>query len=310
MVRSSGGASNGRSIADTAGEGITRLEDLRWESSREFGGKAAGLGEAWAQGLPILPGVALDVHWYERALDSAGLASVVRDFWQRDPDLPPSDIQAMADRIRNALLASTEAQQAAQQAVACVPWIHQDLMLLVRSSGTAEDSAEASFAGQFESIRCTSEAADLAQAIARVWASSVDVRVRTYVARRRLSVSNSSMAVIVQPFRTFSVAGLLFTRHPLLRLNGWFLVEASDSPPDAIVGGEVTPHRFRLHESGVRALWETNGGQGLDLDVDDLAALGRFGSAMRERLGHDVDIEWGKVEGKVVLLQCRPVTTK
>ena len=199
----------------------------------------------------------------------------------------------------------------------------------VRSSAVDEDGAAASFAGQHLTVLNVHSAADVPGAVREVWWSANSDAAITY--RQRIGVlARPSVGVIVQTLLNPTVAGVMFTEHPVTGVDER-LIEASWGLGEAVVAGLVVPDHFRLDRLGrmleckvgrkriaVRSL--PNGGtfeeqtpaaqvSQLCLGDAELAALGELALQCEKVYGPRRDIEWAFQEGKLYLLQCRAVTT-
>ncbi len=199
----------------------------------------------------------------------------------------------------------------------------------VRSSAVDEDGAEASFAGQHLTVLNVHSAADVPNAVREVWWSANSDSAITY--RQRVGLFNRpSVGVVVQTLLNPSVAGVMFTEHPVTGADER-LIEASWGLGEAVVAGLVIPDHFRLDRSGqvlerkvgrkqiaIRSL--PNGGTfeqqvspaqvgQLCLDDAQLAALGALALQCEKVHGPRRDIEWAFQDETLYLLQCRAVTT-
>jgi pyruvate,water dikinase len=199
----------------------------------------------------------------------------------------------------------------------------------VRSSATDEDGTAASFAGQHLTMLNVHSQADVPGAVRDVWWSANSDAAITY--RQRVGLfTRPSVGVVVQSLLNPSVAGVMFTEHPVTGLDER-LVEGSWGLGEAVVAGLVVPDHFRLDRAGqvverkagrkhiaIRCL--PNGGtfeekvlaedvQRLCLDDAQLAALSSLALQCEKVYGPRRDIEWAFQEGTLYLLQCRAVTT-
>ncbi|MGH7787375.1 MAG: PEP/pyruvate-binding domain-containing protein [Candidatus Binatia bacterium] len=199
----------------------------------------------------------------------------------------------------------------------------------VRSSAVDEDGAAASFAGQHLTVLNVHSAADVPGAIRDVWWSANSDSAITY--RQRVGLlTRPSVGVVVQTLLNPSVAGVMFTEHPVTGADER-LIEACWGLGEAVVAGLVVPDHFRLDRPGqvlerkvgrkriaVRSL--PNGGTyeeqvppaqvtQLCLDDTELAALGALALQCEKVYGPRRDIEWAFQDGTLYLLQCRAVTT-
>lgn len=199
----------------------------------------------------------------------------------------------------------------------------------VRSSAVDEDGAAASFAGQHLTVLNVHTAADVPGAVRDVWWSANSDSAITY--RQKVGLfTRPSVGVVVQRLLDPSVAGVMFTEHPVTGADER-LIEASWGLGEAVVAGLVVPDQFRLDRAGqvlqrragrkriaIRSL--PNGGtyeqavpqeQITQLCLDDaqLAALGALALQCEKAYGPRRDIEWAWQDGTLYLLQCRAVTT-
>jgi pyruvate,water dikinase len=199
----------------------------------------------------------------------------------------------------------------------------------VRSSAIDEDGAMASFAGQHLTVLNVHSAADVPDAVREVWWSANSDSAITY--RQRVGMfTRPSVGVVVQTLLNPTVAGVMFTEHPVTGLDER-LIEASWGLGEAVVAGLVVPDHFRLDRSGrvlerkvgrkhiaIRSL--PNGGtfeeqvpnlqvKQLCLDDAQLVALSELALQCEKIYGPRRDIEWAFQDGRLYLLQCRAVTT-
>lgn len=253
-----------------------------------FGSKAVGLGEALRAGLPAPPGVAL-----------AG---------------PLVEMAAAADQGAVARVA---------EAVAALGW-----PVAVRSSAVDEDGAEASFAGQHQTLLNVSSIDGLTTALREIWWSANSDSAITY--RKRVGLfTRPSIAVVVQTQLSPDAAGVMFTRNPITGADER-MIEASWGLGEAVVAGLVIPDSFRVAREGavlerrpglkriaVRSL--PHGGtveepvpaelqEKLCLGDGDLAQLNELATLCEHVYGPARDIEWAIAGGTLYLLQCRAVT--
>lgn len=194
----------------------------------------------------------------------------------------------------------------------------------VRSSATAEDGTDTSFAGQQNTYLGIDGETAVVEAIERCWASVDNERAKAY--RHQHSLGESAMAVVVQRFVAAEVAGVLFTRDPDDATGRTMLVEAAWGLGEVVVAGRVTPDRFRLdretsevveRHAGVKTVRVSATGEVPVAAVDQmrfcmtdaqLAALADLGRRVESLDGEPRDIEWAWADGRLWLLQARPIT--
>ena len=181
---------------------IRRLADVGRGDLAVAGGKGANLGELTRAGVPVPPGFVLTTAAYRTYVDRSGigdeiLASVTRDdAAARIRFLFTAPIpEALADELR-------AARAELGPAVA------------VRSSATAEDLADASFAGQQDTFLNVNGDDAVLDAVRRCWASLWTARAMSYRARRGIDPETVRLAVVVQRLVDADAAGVMFTANP------------------------------------------------------------------------------------------------
>ena len=177
--------------------------------------------------------------------------------------------------------------------------------LAVRSSGRAEDSAAASFAGQYETVLGVSGADELSRAIARCFASFSNERARAY--QQGIGAIDTGGAVLVQQLVTADAAGVAFTIDPLSGARDRVLIDAGAGLGDAVVGGRVTPDGFVvLKATGEIVERRVAGRPGMSDEA--VRANATMARKVVDQHAGPVDIEWAWRNGQPHLLQARPVT--
>ena len=201
--------------------------------------------------------------------------------------------------------------------------------IAVRSSAIGEDSEAASFAGQHATILNVTTSAQLTTAIDEVVQSALSLSAASY--REKLGVVGApSMGIVLQELFNPESAGVMFTRNPL---NGAEerVIEAAWGLGEVVVAGLVIPDYYRLSPMGeilerrvgdkdiaLRLLVEggteeievpTDKATAKILDDDDLQNLHQLALQCESVYGKDLDMEWGLADKRLVLLQCRAITT-
>lgn len=254
-----------------------------------FGGKAVQLGAALRARLPVPDGVALGYALVDEIAEGRGEAE--------------RRCQETYERFSGAPLAA-------------------------RSSAVGEDSAAASFAGQHLTRLNVTSTPALVEAVREVWASGRSEAAMGY--RRRMGLSDQPrIGVVVQLLVQPTVAGVLFTRHPVTQADER-VVEATWGLGEAVVSGLVTPDSFRFRRGGavverqagdkeVEVVARPEGGteerevaasrrDQLCLDDDQLAALDELATLCEHHFEGPSDIEFAFEGRRLFLLQRRAVT--
>lgn len=278
------------------------------------GGKGANLGELVRAGFPVPPGFVVTTQAYDLFVDQAQIAA----------ELQGSDgerLRALFDRpIPDDLAAAIADAYAAL--TADTPGI-----VAVRSSATAEDLADASFAGQQDTFLGVSGSAAVLDAVRRCWASLWTDRAIAYRAKAEVT-GPVRLAVVVQRLIDADAAGVLFTANPANGRRSESVINAAWGLGEAIVGGAVTPDeivvgdtavlRRTTADKAVRTV-RTAGGTRTTalagnlrraevLDDAQALALATLGRQVEDHFGTPQDIEWALAGGELWLTQSRPIT--
>lgn len=169
--------------------------------------------------------------------------------------------------------------------------------LIARSSSVAEDQAEGSKAGRFESVVEIEGRSALEDAVQEVLDS-----------RHVAGAAGKPISVLVQPMIEPTVGGVLFGVDPVSGRSDRRVVTAVEGQPGPLVSGEVGGARFVLDAYGDLVSSDTRAGP--DIDADTLRQLADLGERTSDLLGGPQDIEWAVIDDTLVLLQSRPVTTE
>jgi pyruvate,water dikinase len=204
--------------------------------------------------------------------------------------------------------------------------------LAVRSSANAEDLPDLSFAGQQETYLNVRGADAVATAVKDCWSSLWTAQAITYRHQNGIDQASVAMAVVAQTMVPSEVSGILFTANPATGERSELIVEASFGLGEAVVGGHVTPDSYVVDRETLTAKETTIGPKEQQIvsdgehgtRIEDVAEGERQLSSLSEdRLkelsataieiealydGLPQDIEWAFSDGKLWLLQSRPIT--
>ncbi|WP_306368080.1 PEP/pyruvate-binding domain-containing protein [Nocardiopsis sp. CC223A] len=175
----------------------------------------------------------------------------------------------------------------------------------VRSSATAEDLPDASFAGQQDTYLDVEGIDDLVTAIRRCWDSLWTDRAVAYRRDRDIDDASVRMAVVVQRMVRPRAAGVLFTANPVTGTRGETVVDAVPGLGTGVVDGSADPDHYTVRPDG--GLTAPADGCLSVSEVEDLHALGL---RLQEHFGAPQDVEWAiDADGVLWTLQSRAVTT-
>ncbi len=177
----------------------------------------------------------------------------------------------------------------------------------VRSSATCEDSVKASFAGQFQSFLFVSDKNNLLKSIKNCWASAYRPGVFIYANRLGINPKNIKMAVVVQGMIEGEKAGVIFTKNIWEGEKDTILIESSEGIGENVVSGLKTPSRYVIDKKSSKILHKSEK-RGDSLSTGEISELIKYAKILEDYYGHPQDIEWAIKDGKIYLLQSRPIT--
>lgn len=316
---------------------IISLDDCDASVAHRVGGKALGLGALRRAGLRVPPGFAVTTDAYRECVLGSELRQEIARSLERLETI--EDQRAASEHIRD-LFAASDLPATVHQAIreGYERLAGGDVMpVAVRSSATAEDTAEASFAGQQETYLWIRGADAVARHVVRCWGSLFTPQVLAYRARLGISNDEISMAVVVQQMVAAEAAGVMITLDPVTGDRSAIAIESSFGLGLAVVGGEVIPDRFaadkvtfdiRSRAIGPKAIaYRFDAGTGVvarcdvpqdeqrrpSLTDEEVVELARMGRAVERAQGGPQDIEWAIGQGpdgprQIFLLQTRAET--
>ncbi|ACV63809.1 pyruvate phosphate dikinase PEP/pyruvate- binding [Desulfofarcimen acetoxidans DSM 771] len=195
------------------------------------------------------------------------------------------------------------------QVQSCLEQMRKDddgISFAVRSSALCEDSSIASFAGQFQTVLDVCDDNEVRKAIQTVRRSRHSEGVRAYNEAKGINMTHD-MAVVVQRLARADISGVLFTEDPITgnrnEMTGNFILGLGEE----LVSGQAKPFTFTLGRSN--RIWRRIGYNGTPELKRFAGKLYKLGRRLEKELGCPQDIEWAIVDGKLWVLQSRPITT-
>src|SRR5260370_23476062 len=209
----------------------------------QLGGKGASLARLAAVDLPGAPGFHITTAAYRYFVTENGLQGQILATVSAVTAEQPTSLEEASRKIgRMFTHGSMPAEIATAIRQAYVALGGDDLSVAVRSSATAEDLPDLSFAGQQETYLNMRGEAMVLDAIKRCWASLWTARAIGYRARAGIAHEEVSLALVVQELVLADAAGILFTANPLTGERDQVMINAAWGLGEAIVAGQVTPH--------------------------------------------------------------------
>jgi phosphohistidine swiveling domain-containing protein len=293
------------------------------------GGKGASLARLAAAGLPVPDGFYVTTTAYTQFVANNHLEAEIAAALATIDIAQPATLEVAAQRIRAAFEAGQMPDAIAAEIAAAYTALGSPAVA-VRSSATAEDLPELSFAGQQETYLNVQGVAAVEGAVQRCWGSLWTPRAIAYRLQHNIDQRAVRLAVVVQRLVPAEAAGILFTADPVSGQRDRVLISASWGLGEAVVGGLVTPDSLTVDKaSGVVLNRQTADKQVMTvctassteehavpenlrqvpvLDDASAAQLTALGVQIEQLYGLPVDIEWARVASQFAILQARPIT--
>ncbi len=310
---------------------VAWLDDVRSTDVDRVGGKGASLGELTAAGLPVPSGFVVTAGTYREFIEDAGIDEEL--FSAVDVDHEDTEALREAHERAHELIMETPVPDDVREEIIAA---YRDLgdgerFVAVRSSATAEDLPDASFAGQQETFLNVREDA-LVERVKECWASLFSQRAIYYRNRQGFPHEKVDIAVVVQEMVDAEKSGVLFTSHPSTG-DPQIIIEAAWGLGEAVVSGSVSPDNYVIdRETGevetitvadkkTMMIKDEETGETIETEVPDdkrsvrvledgeIDELIELGERVEDHYGTPQDVEWAVHEGEIYMLQSRPITT-
>lgn len=296
---------------------IKNLGDYSTSCKAISGGKAYALSLMVQAGLPIPKGCVIGVDILRKHLLDNKLVEKTQNYLLST--LSSSDpFRFEAEKIKECI-SSSNLDKRLHSVIDNFCTKNSFISFAIRSSTVGEDSKDNSWAGCFDSYLNVNKDT-LSSRLLDCWSSLYGIRAIQYARIRRLPLTTFSMAVIVQEMINSDVAGVCFTANPVTGDMNNIVIEACRGLGDKLVAGEVIPSRFIYSRKDLCFVESTNIKNtfyyGMDcsdkniLTENEVIGLVELALIIEKLFGAPQDIEWAIQNGKIYILQSRPITRK
>lgn len=297
------------------------------------GGKGANLGEMTKAGFPVPEGFIVTAAAYFHMLDENNLKPRIKEHL-KDIDVEnPSELNRASHAVKSLIEKSHVPEDIAYEIHRAYEKLGKgkDIFVAVRSSATAEDLPEASFAGQQETFLNVSGDTSLIHHVRSAWASLFEPRAIYYRDRQGFDHFKVGIAVPVQRMVQSDVSGIAFTINPVNNDKRSVVIEAIWGLGEKIVQGAITPDHYEVNKSDLEIVGETiveqtiemikKGDKNIDAKVPksrrnkrkmshkEIKDLSKICIKLHQHYFFPQDIEWAIENGKIYIVQTRPITT-
>ncbi|MCM1326169.1 MAG: PEP-utilizing enzyme [Bacteroidales bacterium] len=313
---------------------IRRFDEIGKDDVMVAGGKGANLGEMTRAGLPVPPGFVVTADAYRSFLAENHIDEEITALLD-DAGADEQKLFFAAEKIRGLITAGSmpvSLKEAVSQnyLLLCKNSGNDTLRVAVRSSATAEDLPDASFAGQQETYLNIVGIDALCENIIRCYASLWGNRAVSYRQTQGYGQKSVALAVVVQEMVESEKAGVLFTANPVNNNRDEMQLNASYGLGEAVVSGKVTADTFICGKDGsirssvigskeIEIIYAENGTKEvlvspersgvLCLSGEEIKALCKAAATVENYYGCPMDIEWAIRGGNAYILQARAITT-
>jgi len=331
-------------LSETKKAFIIWFENLRNTDVPLVGGKNASLGEMIHAGLPVPPGFAVTAYAYEVFLKQTRIAEMIYKIIKEtvtDPN-DPQQYSVASEKIR-ALIETSQMPKEIENAIKSAYKelnnrlkLH-DVFVAVRSSATAEDLPDASFAGQQETYLNVRGVDELVEKIVKCWSSLFTPRAIFYRNEKGFAHEKVLISVGVQKMVNSRAAGVMFTINPVTGNRDEIVIEGNYGLGETVVSGAVNPDEFvvdknilkikerRIARKTVQYIRDPDTGKTVHLDVpekmqkapcisdEEVIRLAEIAKQIEKHYGKPMDIEWAidkdlSFPQNIFVVQARPET--
>ncbi|TMP98679.1 MAG: phosphoenolpyruvate synthase [Thaumarchaeota archaeon] len=316
---------------------VLSLDDLSKEEVGIAGGKGANLGEMRKAGFPVPDGFVVTTEAFELFARENDLEKKVGWLLAKIDANNPKKLETYTSMIRLIIESSRIPKPIIEEVLAAYDQVCKKtgkrVPVAVRSSATAEDSRDASFAGQQATFLNVSKKDEIIASVKRCWASTYTSRAIYYRLKKGFSMNLFTTAVVIQRQIASQKAGVGFSIHPTTGDRDSVVIESVLGQGEELVSGRVTPDTFTINKrTGMirerriaqkKRMKVTNKrGEGLaevaiprrlrqaqSLKSSELLELWSLARKLEAHYNHPQDFEWAvEDDGILYLLQTRPVT--
>lgn len=318
----------------TAQKFIASFKDIDKHDVDIVGGKGANLGEMTKAKFPVPPGFVVTVEAYKFFLEQGFLGNKISAILASIDVDDPQELQNSSTQIIRLIGREPVPKIICEEIVRYykkLSGLFKNEYVAVRSSATAEDSPNASFAGQQASFLNVKGDSNLILAVRSCWASLFTARSMFYRVQNKISHHKVSVAVVIQKMIQSEASGVMFTIDPVTSDKDAIIIEAIWGLGELIVQGEVIPDRYKVQKETnailVKQISEQNSmlvrknDKNLKVTVsknkigaqkitnDEIIWLAKLGEKLQKHYYFPQDVEWHKEKNKIYIVQTRPVTT-
>ncbi|MFH0904208.1 MAG: phosphoenolpyruvate synthase [Methanobacteriota archaeon] len=318
-----------------ANDMVLWLEEVGKEDIAIVGGKGASLGEMIHAELPVPLGFAVTAQAFRRFIDENGIAEKL--FGSLDVNVDDAEILRGAEKTAKKIVFDAKVPADIEKSIRSkykelCKREGDEVYVAVRSSATAEDLPDASFAGQQDTFLNIKGEANVLEAVKKCWASLYGARAIYYRVKQGFDHSKVNLCAVVQIMVDAEKAGVLFSSHPSTG-EQVTIIEGAWGLGESVVSGSVSPDYYvidkrnkkimerKVATKNIMHIRDPKTGKTVELPTpddkknakvledDEILKLVELGEIVEDLYGIPQDVEWAIKDHKIFMLQSRPITT-
>ncbi len=311
---------------------IMWFKDIGKEDIAQVGGKGANLGELYNNNIPVPNGFCVTAQAYERFIEEIGIRKEMNLILAETDIENTEQLDQASKKIQKLILSTVMPDDLKDEISAAYNVLIEDgnIFVAVRSSATAEDLPDASFAGQQDTYLNVHKVEIVLRDVQRCWASLFTSRAIYYREKNNFEHEGVLISVVVQKMVDSKKAGVMFCVNPITNNREEMVIEGAFGLGESVVSGSLTPDTYMVNkktaeinqkhistqewglfkhpETGENEKRNITNGAEEVLTPDEIGELVALGRNIEEHYEFPQDIEWA-IEDKVYIVQSRPITT-
>ncbi len=320
---------------------IKWFKELNKEDIAIAGGKGANLAEMYNVGLPIPPGFFITADTYKEFIVKTGIVGEIKRFLSNLNVEDTNELQERANYIQKLIVTTPVTDSIKEDIIEAYDALNteeitsgrkEDVFVAVRSSATAEDLPQASFAGQQSTYLNVRGKEQLIRAIRMCWASLFTARAIYYRTKNNFDHMKVLICVVIQKMVNADQAGVMFSANPATDNLSEIVIEAVHGLGETAVSGEVNPDVYIIDKAEMLiktrtlrmqkwGLFRSSEGKNVKHNIpeaidkqqvlpdDIILELARYAKKIEEHYEKPQDIEWAVEKNNVYIVQSRAITT-
>lgn len=312
------------------------FKDIHFEDVPIVGGKGANLGEMYNLGIPVPNGFVVTAKAYFKFIETNKLKNKIKEILDTTSVDDPDQLSQASQKIRRLIKSSPIPEDISLEIMTAYKKLCgfaglKNIPVAVRTSATAEDSADASFAGQGDTFLNTVGEVNVVNQVRACWSSLFTSRSIFYQVKNHYDHFKIGVAVPVQKMVQSEISGITFTLNPVTNDKKEIVVETIWGLGEYIVQGIITPDQYLVDKSNWEIKFENHVFQKVQLtrfeggnkevsvpkykqnrskiDHAMVVKIAKLAQKLHNHYGRAQDIEFAIEKGKLYFVQTRPITT-